>query len=1081
MQHYSHYKLPITINPLEYGKLLDQSNNKFIMQLPTKNVAVINQYDKENFIRIFKNGDLVLEYKDTIIHDTSFSRFINDTKFIFENNKIISTQILSTSGLITIHEFNNNPLYFTFESNNQNQFISWFYLVYYHFKVLFWNYRNWGFIDWIITIYLYSIILLIVFAIPYFIISKLLFINILSILVSLFNNTDSSLLISGINFYSMKGNIVKLRKVVKDNKWNDLEYKIDNHTFSNILFKSLLNRFWDKIENEFTNDNHMFILFKIKYISGETLSIGKLQRLNKEDKSWYIQFMLDFIALKNEFYKESQIDSLIFSYGFKNGKAENKYAIPFRGSYQSYGKSQIPISMNPLDFGKIVDKIESENNTIYIVHNDKGETITFIEFKNHNEIKISKSGNALITFKDIKSESGFIRLIDNNKFYFENGQQILFTKEINTKFINRTKISKNIVNNFITLDIETYIKDGLMTPYLICFYDGKDFFSFYLSNYNSVEEMMIDCLKSILVRKYNYYKVYAHNMAKFDIIFLLKYLVKLGKIKPIIHNGKFISITISYGDNDQYQIEFKDSILLLLYSLKSLCISFKIEDQKTIFPHLFVNENNLNYEGIVPNFEEFIEISRSEYKEYKNKFNSNLWNLKFEAIKYCKIDCVSLYQIIYKFNSMIFKLFSLNIHRYPTLSSLAFNIFRAKFMKESNIPQLSGKIADDIRKGYTGGAVDMYIPESKPGIDIKCYDVNSLYPSQMHDQLMPIGTPTYFEGNILRINPNAFGFFYCEIIAPGDIKHPILQTHVKFNGGTRTIAPIGTWEDMMFSEELINAKKYNYQINILWGYVFKKKNIFKNYVNFLFKIRSKYPKTDPMNFITKILMNSLYGRFGMNDNFENIEVIHKDYYPDFENKYLDNITDKIELDDYILIFYMSPDDIKNDHKTSVGIAAAITAYSRIHMSQFKNNPNINLYYTDTDSVYTDSNIDKSLIDPKTLGKLKLENICKRGIFLAAKLYCLETESTKIIIKVKGLKNTSSLIYDDFKNLLYENFMIERSHNKWFRNLSESKINIITQIYSIKVTDNKRELIYDKNKKLIGTKAYKIDKNKIIIN
>jgi hypothetical protein len=124
MQHYSHYKLPITINPLEYGKLLDQSNNKFIMQLPTKNVAVINQYDKENFIRIFKNGDLVLEYKDTIIHDTSFSRFINDTKFIFENNKIISTQILSTSGLITIHEFNNNPLYFTFESNKQNQFIS---------------------------------------------------------------------------------------------------------------------------------------------------------------------------------------------------------------------------------------------------------------------------------------------------------------------------------------------------------------------------------------------------------------------------------------------------------------------------------------------------------------------------------------------------------------------------------------------------------------------------------------------------------------------------------------------------------------------------------------------------------------------------------------------------------------------------------------------------------------------------------------------------------------------------------------------------------------------------------------------
>jgi hypothetical protein len=68
---------------------------------------------------------------------------------------------------------------------------------------------------------------------------------------------------------------------------------------------------------------------------------------------------------------------------------------------------------------------------------------------------------------------------------------------------------------------------------------------------------------------------------------------------------------------------------------------------------------------------------------------------------------------------------------------------------------------------------------------------------------------------------------------------------------------------------------------------------------------------------------------------------------------------------------------------------------------------------------------------------------------------------------------------DFKNLLIKNFTIKKSHTKWFRNLSESKINIIAQIYSIKVTDNKRELIYNKNNKLISTTSYKINKNKII--
>jgi len=155
--------------------------------------------------------------------------------------------------------------------------------------------------------------------------------------------------------------------------------------------------------------------------------------------------------------------------------------------------------------------------------------------------------------------------------------------------------------------------------------------------------MMLECLKSILKRKYNYYKVYAHNMAKFDIIFLFKYLVKLGKVKPIIHNGKFISVTIVYGDNEQYQIEFKDSILLLLYSLKSLCSSFKIDEGKSIFPHLFVNENNLEYKGDVPRIEDFYKISDNEYQEYKRSYN--VGSLKTEAIKYCKIDCVSLHKI----------------------------------------------------------------------------------------------------------------------------------------------------------------------------------------------------------------------------------------------------------------------------------------------------------------------------------------------------------------------------------------------------------------------------------------------------
>jgi hypothetical protein len=153
---------------------------------------------------------------------------------------------------------------------------------------------------------------------------------------------------------------------------------------------------------------------------------------------------------------------------------------------------------------------------------------------------------------------------------------------------------------------------------------------------------------------------------------------------------------------------------------------------------------------------------------------------------------MSLYQIMEGFSVMIFELFTINVHKYPTLSSLAFAIFRTKFLNDEGvIPQLSGQIAKDIRESYTGGAVDMYIPEIPEGTKGFAYDVNSLYPSVMRDNLMPVGNPTLFYGDIRKVDPDAFGFFYCKIKAPTNLLHPILQTHIKTDAGERTVAPLG--------------------------------------------------------------------------------------------------------------------------------------------------------------------------------------------------------------------------------------------------------------------------------------------------
>ena len=438
---------------------------------------------------------------------------------------------------------------------------------------------------------------------------------------------------------------------------------------------------------------------------------------------------------------------------------------------------------------------------------------------------------------------------------------------------------------------------------------------------------------------------------------------------------------------------------------------------------------------------------------------------------------------------MIFELFKIDIHKYPTLSSIAFAIFRTHFLKKDEIPQLSGKIASEIRQSYTGGAVDVYISRLKKGNKIWVYDVNSLYPFVMKNFDMPIGKPIQFFGDIRKFDPNAFGFFYCKIIAPDNLKHPILQTHVKTNkGGIRTIAPLGQWEDMIFSAEMDNAMKFGYKFQILWGYKFKRKNIFSGYIKLLYDLRLKFNKSNPLNLVAKLLLNSLYGRFGMNDSFPNI-TIFKNFksFKSWYNIHHEDVIEFTELGDKILVQHRSQLlDQKTElygnletHNISIGIAAAITAYARIHMSQFKNNSDFNLYYTDTDSIYIDKPLPNYLVDSKELGKMKLEYILDKAIFLAPKVYCLQTQDNELIYKVKGLKHDIELTMDDFENLLTKHSILEKIQTKWIKNISKSYLEVKDELYTLQVTENKRKLIYDTNNKFIDTAPYIINNKKII--
>jgi hypothetical protein len=84
------------------------------------------------------------------------------------------------------------------------------------------------------------------------------------------------------------------------------------------------------------------------------------------------------------------------------------------------------------------------------------------------------------------------------------------------------------------------------------------------------------------------------------------------------------------------------------------------------------------------------------------------------------------------FSDVIFTQFKIDTHKYPTLSSLSFGIYRSNFLdKDVKIPLISGKMFEDIKKGYTGGCVGVFCSGGNRWKDLFHYDINSLYPYVM--------------------------------------------------------------------------------------------------------------------------------------------------------------------------------------------------------------------------------------------------------------------------------------------------------------------------------------------------------------
>ena len=147
----------------------------------------------------------------------------------------------------------------------------------------------------------------------------------------------------------------------------------------------------------------------------------------------------------------------------------------------------------------------------------------------------------------------------------------------------------------------------------------------------------------------------------------------------------------------------------------------------------------------------------------------------------------------------------------------------------------------------------------------------------------------------------------------------------------------------------------------------------------------KQNSAGPERWISKLLLNSLYGLFGRNKSTLQSITIDKSLLQKYivayvvksiikvsDSKFTLLVVGNINYDIVRELNFRFVTDIKSydrQVKSNVAIASAVTSYARVYMLKYKLSDSV--YYTDTDSIFTSEKLDSSLIGPE-LGMVKDE-------------------------------------------------------------------------------------------------------------
>lgn len=525
--------------------------------------------------------------------------------------------------------------------------------------------------------------------------------------------------------------------------------------------------------------------------------------------------------------------------------------------------------------------------------------------------------------------------------------------------------TRNKRKPFSTFDIET--TTDLKKVYLAGYYNGKEF-----RFWESIPLPPEDPASPITQFLRWYLKlatnrvVYAHNGGNFDAVFILKCLLSnfpeySAEIIP--SQSTILKLTIT-KTGEKFKWVFLDSARTLPDKLNNLAKCF-LGKEKVDFGG--------NYDDLPQN------------------------PLRYD---YLRSDCVLLWDTL----KTAFDKLEHDIGGRVSISaaSTALATFRNTYQDRELFD--CGEHANTLaRSAYYGGRCEVFRQAFKGSYHepLNCFDVNSMYPWAM-SKGMPINVIVY---SVIPMwwKDDSCGFLDCTVDVK-DCHIPVLP----FRQNGKLIFPTGKFRGVFSTVELRLAIELDQleTMEVHDSVFYQTAPIFATYVEELYWLRNKEnPQYNEATAkIAKLLLNSLYGKFGSSEERETIHV----------RPTMDFIIERGLLP--------MPSPITSDcyiEKTKVNadymlpaIAAWVTSLSRARLCRGLIEAGESAYYCDTDSIYTTGQVTD--IGP-LLGQFKNEYprdpICEAS-FIAPKVYCYRHASGKITNRAKGFSRFGERLPDD---------------------------------------------------------------------